>query len=487
MQSFDRRSLGAFLVQTKLATPSQMEECQAEVTAGPPEDVDELLAVMEKRGYLTSFQTDKLRKGDRGGYFLGNYRLLYKIASGSFGRVYRADEPSTGRVVAIKVLRNRWSENKDIVELFEREGRVGMSLRQSNIVEIISVGKEPGTNSYYIVMEFVEGGNLRDILAIRKTFDVTETLKILEDVATALAYAFARGITHRDLKLSNVLISSTGVAKVVDFGLAQIFSTKFIFDDSATEVQRTVDYAGLEKATNAPFGDVRSDIYFLGCIAYEMISGRPPLPPSKNKMERMMKERFLRVRPLQPSEIQGSPLILRLLENMMAVDPAKRYQTPNQLLDAIKSIRAEVLASQKNSDSSATRFAPTVFVVENDERLQNALRDKLKKYGYRVLIAGDPSRAVERFRQQPFHVILVDGDTVRREGILALNQVLSTARAQSLKCHGLVIISRPEELDGIVEPAHQVNVLTRPLNMAQLLDKLREVAPTPALSASSST
>ncbi len=483
MQAFDLRSLSTFLVQSKLVTQSQLDEGQAEVTASPPDDVDEFLAIMEKRGYLTSFQTDKLRKNDRGGYFLGNYRLLYKIASGSFGRVYRADDPASGRVVAIKVLRNRWSENKDIVDLFEREGRVGMSLRHPNIVEIISVGKEPGSLSYFIVMEFVEGGNLRDILAIRKRFDVVETLKILEDVASALAYAFARGITHRDMKLSNVLISSSGVAKVVDFGLAQIFSTKFIFDDSATEVQRTVDYAGLEKATNAPFGDVRSDIYFMGCIAYEMLSGRPPLLLSKNKMERMNRERFLRVRPLRPDEIDGSPLVLRLLENMMAVDPAKRYQTPNQLLDAIKSIRAEVLSGQRAStDSVGPRFAPTVFVVESDERLQNALREKLKKYGYRVLLAGDPARAVDRFRQHPFHIILVDADTTRREGLLAVNQVLGAARAMSLKCDGVVITSEPNEVEAVVDPQYRVRTLTRPLNMAQLLDHLNSLAPTPSLS-----
>lgn len=483
MQAFDLRSLSTFLVQSKLVTQSQLDEGQAEVTASPPDDVDEFLAIMEKRGYLTSFQTDKLRKNDRGGYFLGNYRLLYKIASGSFGRVYRADDPASGRVVAIKVLRNRWSENKDIVDLFEREGRVGMSLRHPNIVEIISVGKEPGSLSYFIVMEFVEGGNLRDILAIRKRFDVVETLKILEDVASALAYAFARGITHRDMKLSNVLISSSGVAKVVDFGLAQIFSTKFIFDDSATEVQRTVDYAGLEKATNAPFGDVRSDIYFMGCIAYEMLSGRPPLLLSKNKMERMNRERFLRVRPLRPDEIDGSPLVLRLLENMMAVDPAKRYQTPNQLLDAIKSIRAEVLSGQRAStDSVGPRFAPTVFVVESDERLQNALREKLKKYGYRVLLAGDPARAVDCFRQHPFHIILVDADTTRREGLLAVNQVLGAARAMSLKCDGVVITSEPNEVEAVVDPQYRVRTLTRPLNMAQLLDHLNSLAPTPSLS-----
>src|SRR5437764_13070211 len=88
-----------------------------------------LVLSLERKGYLTPLLSQKLLRGDQFGYFLGGYRLLYKIASGSFGRVYRADDPSSGRVVAIKVLRRRWSEDRHRIELFEREGKVGLSLR----------------------------------------------------------------------------------------------------------------------------------------------------------------------------------------------------------------------------------------------------------------------------------------------------------------------------------------------------------------------
>src|SRR5262249_60712092 len=134
------------------------------------------------------------------------------------------------------------------------------------------------TGQYYIVMEFVEGGNLRDFLAIRKKLSPAEALKLIEDAASGIGHAYSRGVTHRDMKLTNVLISTQGTAKLVDFGLAGIFSRKGLeLEHSSDKVDRTVDYAGLEKRTGVKAGDIRSDIYFLGTILYEMLTGRAPL------------------------------------------------------------------------------------------------------------------------------------------------------------------------------------------------------------------
>src|SRR5262249_31204696 len=158
---------------------------------------------------------------DPDGYFLGGYRILYKIASGSFGRVYRADDPRTGTIVAVKVLRRKWSEDPHNIELFEREGRLGMGLRHPNIVEVLAVNRGRVTRQHYIVMEFVEGENLRQLLHRRKKLPPADALRILEEATTGLAYAFSKKLTHRDMKLTNVLLSTKeGVAKLVDFGLA---------------------------------------------------------------------------------------------------------------------------------------------------------------------------------------------------------------------------------------------------------------------------
>src|SRR4051794_5933895 len=219
MSNVDAQTISQQAVKLGLVGAEPMREAVEEV-GKLGADPEPLLRILERKGLLTPWQSGKLLKGDPDGYVLGGYRILYKIASGSFGRVYRADDPRTGTVVAIKVLRRKWSEDRHNVELFEREGKMGMSLRHPNIVEILAVNRDPVSKQYYIVMEFVEGGNLRDFLGIRKKLEPAETLRILEDATSGLAHAYSKGFSHRDMKLTNVLISSQGVAKLVDFGLA---------------------------------------------------------------------------------------------------------------------------------------------------------------------------------------------------------------------------------------------------------------------------
>src|SRR5205823_14061327 len=122
------------------------------------------------------------------------------------------------------------------------------------------MGRDHKTQRYYFVMDFVEGGNLRDFLAIRKKLEPAEALRVMEDITSGMAYAYSRGVTHRDMKLSNILISSQGVAKLLDSGLA---GRALVPGKGDPIADRSVDYAGLEMATNAPPGDVRSDIYFM--------------------------------------------------------------------------------------------------------------------------------------------------------------------------------------------------------------------------------
>jgi serine/threonine protein kinase len=320
--------------QTREALEAAQDEGGKEVP-----DLALMMRVLERRGYLTNWQSNKIMKGDVDGYVLGGYRVLYKISSGSFGRVFRAEDPHSHRVVAIKVLRRRWSEDQQRIDLFIREGKVGMTLKHPNIVEVLAISHDARSDRYYIVMEFVEGGNLREILQIRKTLSVPSALRITEDAAAGLAYAYSRGITHRDIKLTNLLISTQGEAKLVDFGLAQMFAA---IGREEEQVDRTVDYAGLERGTNVKHGDVRSDIYFLGCVLYEALTGRSPLVMTRDRHQRMAKRRFEEVQPIRPGEINAPPSVYALVETMMSLDPTRRYQTPSQLLDAVRAARREV-------------------------------------------------------------------------------------------------------------------------------------------------
>jgi serine/threonine protein kinase len=468
----DSTTFGQAAVKLGLVAEGQYVEAleEAREEGGKPlPDLALMLRVLERKGHLTNWQSAKILKGDPDGYFLGGYRILYKIASGSFGRVFRADDPRTNRVVALKVLRRRWSEDQKNIDLFIREGRVGMSLKHPNIVEVLNVTQDAVTRQYFIAMEFVEGGNLREILQIRSTLGVSEALRIIEDAAAGLAYAYSRGITHRDVKLTNLLISTLGEAKLVDFGLAQMFAN---ISREEEHIDRTVDYAGLEKTTGVKQGDVRSDIYFLGCVLFEVLTGRPPLSVTRDRHARMARRRFEEAAQLKQGEFNAPPSVYQLVETMMALMPTRRYQTPSQLLDAIRGCRREV-----GEGKAGARTAPrAIFIAESDERLQDTLRDKLKERGYRVFLAGDPLRALDRFRQQPYDALVVDGGTTGEDGLLVYERVLAEAKEKSIPFAAILILSEEQaHLAPTVHSGPKAVVMVRPVTLRQLEKKLKEL------------
>jgi serine/threonine protein kinase len=471
-QQLDVTTLGQQAIRLGLVTEEQLARAYDEIGPRNP-DANALLLALERKGYLTPWQSGKLLKGDVDGYILGGYRLLYKIASGTFGRVYRADDPRSGRVVAIKVLRRRWSEDEKKINLFIREGKVGLALKHPNIVEVLAMSQDPASGQYYIVMEFVEGANLRDILQIRKQLHAHEALRIVEDAASGLAYAYSRGITHRDIKPTNLLISSQGEAKLVDFGLAQLMMSMANIDRE--KVERTVDYAGLERATSVPMGDVRSDIYFLGCSLFQMLTGRSPLLVTRDHHARMQKRRFDNVDVIRPGEVEAPPAVFSLMETMMSLSPQRRFQTPSQLLDAVRSARRDLTGhTAKSANGTATR---SVFVVEKNERLQDALRDGLKESGYRVFMAADPVRALDRFRQQPYDALIVDGETIGEEGVLVFEHILAEAARRNIALAAILILAQDQAgWAERVPPVPKMAVLVRPgVTFKQLLNKLDEL------------
>jgi CheY-like chemotaxis protein len=465
MDSLDAAAIAQLAQKLGLVTEEQLAQAWEELGTKNV-DPQKLLFLLERKGHITPLHTSKLLKGDTAGYFLGGYRLLYKIASGSFGRVYRADDPKSGRIVAIKVLRRRWSENPQSIEMFHREGKVGMGLQHPNIVEILNVNQDPATKQHFIVMEFVEGGNLREILAACQKMEPTRALKLIEDAAAGLAHAFAQGLTHRDMKLTNILVSSQGVAKLVDFGLARLCAR------DEEQVDRTVDYAGLEKLTSTKPGDVRSDIYFLGCVLYEMLSARSPLEMSRDRQTRMNPRRFTEVVPLSRKDVDAPLSVLQLVETMMSLQPQRRHQTPSQLLEAIRHVRREL-----DAGGTDPPVQPGLFIVEGDERLQNAIRDGFKERGFRVFLAMDPMRALDRYRQQPYQALIVDAGTAGEDGLIVFERILAEAEKLGAKLAGILILSENQiNWEQRVKLRPGAEILVRPgVTLKRLQRKLKEL------------
>lgn len=470
MSNLDAATVAANAVNVRLLTQDQVQECWHDMEPSGP--AVQFLRTMERKGYLTPWQSQKLLKQEVDGYFLGGARILYKIASGSFGRVYRAEDPRTGRMLAIKVLRRKWSENKHVIDLFDREGKMGMSLRHPNIVEILNVSHDPASFLHYITMEFVEGGNLRDFMGIRKKLEPEEMLRILEECTAGLAFAFSHGVTHRDMKASNILISSQKTAKLVDFGLAGT-RVQTAFDPHEMNVERTVDYAGLETTTGVPEGDTRSDIFFLGCVTYQMLTGRFPLEMPRSARSRMSRERFTRFAPIGPEEVKY-PSVIRLVENMMTLDPQMRFQTPSQLLEAVRDIRRELQAADRSQGKAG--LPSTIFIAESDAHLQDLFREKFKAKGLRVLLAADPARALDRFRQQPFELLVVDAGTTGEAGLYVFDRILNDAHMGNLPCSGVLILAEDQVhwQDKISQRPNQI-ILVQPVKFKQLFAKVQEL------------
>jgi serine/threonine-protein kinase len=189
----------------------------------------------------------------------------------------------------------------------------------------------------------------------------------------------------------------------------------------------------------------------------------------------MHKHRFDTVASINPEEVNVPPSVIHLVDTMMALNPAHRYQTPAQLLDAIKAVRAE-LEGKSVQRATGTK---SVFVVESDARLQDAIRDRFKELGYKVFMAADPVRAHDRFRTQPYDAIVVDAGTTGDEGLTVFEQVLTDAVRQNLDCAGILLLNEDQSawVDRVVERP-KMAVLVRPVTLKQLHRKLQELAPT---------
>jgi serine/threonine protein kinase len=493
--NLDASGIGQLGIRLGIITEAQVRDALLELDdkKAPAENMIQLL---QRKGHITPWQGNKLRKGELEGYFLGGYRLLYKIASGSFGRVYRSDDPRSGQVVAVKVLRNKWTMDKQKVDLFIREGRLGMTVRHQNIVSVLAVNQDSKTGQHFLVMEFVEGGNLRDIINIRKKIEIDESLRIMEECASGLLGAWQKGLTHRDIKPTNILLSAQGQAKLVDFGLAEITQGGSMHlqrqddRDDDVAVDRTVDYAGLEKATGVQPGDIRSDIYFLGTVLYEMVTGLPLMPVTKDRQVRMNARRYQDVEDTLakngpelglPSQLQ------RLIGHMVTYEPKDRLQTPADLLEAIRQCRVDLGANPMLVVRSRVAAGPrTLFAVEQNAKLQDAIREKFRAQGFRVLMSIDPEQALKRFQESPYHSLIVDARTVGEDGVDAFTRVLREAGKVGLEVGAVLILAENQSAWSRRVPERDTTaVLVEPVTMKQLIETIFEVTPAPEEEAAS--
>src|SRR5262245_21395577 len=291
-QTTSVREYCTLLKKSKLLPADEVERLHGrwrDETRGEDEQVDQFRKYLVHRRALTEYQAALIQRGRAENFFLGGYKILDRIGKGQMGGVYKAVH-GLGQIVALKILPASRAKDQHVLGRFQREARLLTQLDHPNVVRAFQVGEANGVHD--IVMEFLEGETLGEVLARRKRLPWAEAVRVVHQALDGLQHLHDRRTVHRDLKPTNLMLTPAAgkpdttwgaTVKIVDIGLG-----REIFDERTPEGQvdtqlteegavlGTPDYLAPEQAKAASSADIRADIYSLGCVLYHALTGRPP-------------------------------------------------------------------------------------------------------------------------------------------------------------------------------------------------------------------
>ena len=333
--------LGQMVINQGLATKDEVDDCVAMQTELAKEQNQRSLAdLLVENGYVTRSQVERMRPQveEQGGLQqIPGYQILSKLGAGAMAAVFKARQISLDRIVAVKVLPKRMSENREFVDRFYKEGKAAAKLNHPNIVGAVDVGEANGF--HYFVMEYVEGQTVFDKLEKGERYSEKESLNLCIQVCRALAHAHKAGFIHRDVKPKNIMITPDGVAKLADMGLARETSDKEAAEAEAGKAYGTPYYISPEQIRGELDVDARADIYSMGATFYHMVTGRVPFdaPTPSLVMHKHLKEELIPPDHLNPDLSAG---VGEIIEVAMAKKRKNRYQSAEEMLTDLERVAA---------------------------------------------------------------------------------------------------------------------------------------------------
>jgi len=400
----------------------------------------------------------------------GRYEIVREISRGGMAIIYEAQDRTLDQKIALKILPPELSKSSKAVENLKQEARITMGLNHPNIVKLYNFIDEPDLK--YLVMEFVDGPTLEEILDDRGRIDIKETFKWLEGICEGLQYAHEKGILHRDIKPSNVMIHKMEAVKITDFGIARKMRNQI---HKLTQALRmgTPPYMSPEQLMGE-YMDLRSDLYSLGILVYECFNGVPPFTEGSIETQIMLKK---------PPQLLNVPdHINKAVMRAISKHPENRWDSAMAFYDALcgKAEVPEEVAVESKHDTRKTPARaitkkpekPKVLIVDDESDIRTLMRAVLTVTGYIVEDARDGVEATERLAEHDFDLVISDIYMPRMDGI----QLLRNMRENGIHLPVIIVTASTAEKD-ILEGYNwgADYYITKPFDNERLLELVEEL------------
>jgi serine/threonine-protein kinase len=337
--------IGKSVLDAGLATQNEVDFCREQQKQASDPNQRSLADLLVENNFITANQAKRLRRqfDERKQSQIPGYQLITKCGKGAMATVYKARQISLDRIVAVKVLPKKMSENQEFVERFYQEGRAAARLSHNNIVQAIDVGSTPD-GYHFFVMEYIEGPTLYDMMqpppaGTSHKFSEDEALDITIQICEALVHAHQRGLIHRDVKPKNIILTPQHVAKLTDLGLARATDDTNAAESEAGKAYGTPYYISPEQIRGDVDIDFRADIYSLGATLYHLLTGRPPFEAATPSavMHKHLKDPLLPPDHIITSLSAG---VGEIIEVAMAKKREERYSSTAEMLEDLIAVRA---------------------------------------------------------------------------------------------------------------------------------------------------